>query len=288
MRVNINGKIYSKDDACISVYDNGFLYGDGVFEGICFSNKKIFKLTEHIVRLYESAQTILLTIPKKQQELIEEVKKTVRESTLADGYIRLIVTRGKGNLGLNPFVCKNPQIIIIVDQLALYPDSLYEKGLTLITSASPRNFAEALSPRVKHMNYLNNIMAQADAVNAGADEALLLNTAGYVSECSGDNIFIVKDNVLYTPNTSSGILKGITRDLVIELAQKNGLDMHEVLMSRHDIYNADECFLTGTAAKVVPAVKLDWRIIGTGKPGPITKRFIEQFNALVKTAGEPV
>ena len=288
MRVNINGKIYSKDDACISVYDSGFLYGDGVFEGICFSNKKIFKLTEHIVRLYESAQTILLTIPKKQQELIEEVKKTVRESTLADGYIRLIVTRGKGNLGLNPFVCKNPQIIIIVDQLALYPDSLYEKGLTLITSASPRNFAEALSPRVKHMNYLNNIMAQADAVNAGADEALLLNTAGYVSECSGDNIFIVKDNVLYTPNTSSGILKGITRDLVIELAQKNGLDMHVVLMSRHDIYNADECFLTGTAAKVVPAVKLDWRIIGTGKPGPITKRFIEQFNALVKTAGEPV
>ncbi|MFC2149860.1 aminotransferase class IV, partial [Candidatus Auribacterota bacterium] len=199
MKVYINGKFYSREDAKVSVFDSSFLYGDGVFEGICFYNKRIFKLSEHIDRLYESAKTINHKIPIDRDKMNADVKRTVRESGLTNGYIRLIATRGNGRLGLNPFICKDPKVIIIADKIELYPPELYKKGLTLITSATRRNHSEAVNPRVKSMNYLNNIMAQMEAINAGADEALMLNNEGYVAECSGDNIFIVKGNTLYTP-----------------------------------------------------------------------------------------
>ncbi|HRZ86998.1 MAG TPA: branched-chain-amino-acid transaminase [bacterium] len=288
MKIYINGKFYSKEDAKISVYDHGLLYGDGVFEGITFYNGKIFRLAQHIRRLYESAQTIMLKIPLSFGKMIEDVKKTVELSGLKNGYIRLIVTRGEGNLGLNPFTCQQPQVIIIADKIALYPKELYATGLNVITVPTLRTPSEAMSPRVKSLNYLNNIMAKMEAINAGADEALMLNANGFVAECAGDNIFTVKDNAVYTPGPSAGILKGVTRDAVIELAEKNGLMVYEIDMSRHDIYNADECFLTGSAAEIVPVIKLDGRTIGSGKPGPVTKTLLEQFKKLIETEPEVV
>lgn len=288
MKIYINGKLFSREDAKISVFDHGLLYGDGVFEGITFYNGRVFRLIQHIKRLYESAQTIALKIPMSVGKMIEEVKKTVEANELKNGYIRLLVTRGAGKLGLNPFTCETPSIIIIVDKLSLYPQALYETGLNVMTTATVRTPDVSLSPRVKSMNYLNNIMARIESLTAGADEALMLNTNGFVAECAGDNIFTIKEHALYTPSVSSGILRGITRDAVIELAEKNGMSVFEIEMTRHDIFNAEECFLTGSAAEIIPVVKLDGRAIGNGKPGTVTKMLMAQFKKLIENEAEIV
>lgn len=288
MKIYINGKYFSKRDAKVSVFDHGLLYGDGVFEGIRIYNGRVFKLEEHIERLFESAKSIMLTIPLTAKEIIKATVSTVRVNKLRDGYIRLVVTRGMGTLGLNPFTCKESQVIIIADKIALYPRKVYQEGLSLITVATLRNKAEAVNPRIKSLNYLNNILAKIEAINAGAVEAIMFNSFGFVSECTGDNIFIVKKDVVYTPSLYMGVLEGITRDTVIELAKDRGYAVKQIVMNRHDIYNADECFLTGTAAEIVPVVKVDGREIGSAEPGIITQRLIKAFKDLTKTDGVPV
>lgn len=288
MKVYINGKFYPKRDAKISVFDHGLLYGDGVFEGVRVYNGRIFKLDEHLERLYESAKAIMLEIPVSYEKLRKDVINTVRVNKMRNAYIRLVVTRGVGTLGLNPFVCKDPQIIIIVDKISLYPKEMYEKGLTVITVATVRNAAEAVNPRIKSLNYLNNVLAKIEALNAGVPEAIMFNSFGFVSECTGDNIFTVKKGIVYTPSLYMGVLRGITRDTVIELAKGLGYEVKQIVMNRHDIYNADECFLTGTAAEIVPVVKVDGRVIGTGKPGPVTARLIMAFKELTKKVGVKV
>jgi branched-chain amino acid aminotransferase len=281
-RIYINGKLYDKADAKISVYDHGLLYGDGVFEGIRLYNGKIFRLTEHLNRLYEGARSIKLEIPLSREQMEDALKSTVKANEKRDGYIRLVVTRGAGYLGLDPRKASNPQVIIIVDDIALYPPELYENGLEIMTVSTIRNHPNALNPRIKSLNYLNNILAQIEAVQAGCFEALMLNHKGEVAECTGDNIFLAKRGVLRTPSTDAGILEGITRGAVIELARRANLPVQEVALTRYDVYTADECFLTGTAAEVVPVVKCDGRPIGTGKPGPLTKQLREQFLRLVR------
>jgi len=281
-RIYINGKLFDRADAKISVYDHGLLYGDGVFEGIRIYSAKIFRLREHITRLYEGARSIKLEIPLNREQMEDAVKSTVQANNKRDGYIRLVVTRGAGYLGLDPRKASNPQVIIIVDDIALYPPELYENGLEIMTVSTIRNHPNALNPRIKSLNYLNNIMAQIEAVQAGCFEALMLNHKGEVAECTGDNIFVVKRGVLRTPPTDAGILEGITRNAVIELARGANVSVQEVALTRHDIYAADECFLTGTAAEVVPVVNCDGRLIGTGKPGPLTKQLREQFQRLVR------
>lgn len=281
-RVYINGKLYDKADAKISVYDHGLLYGDGVFEGIRIYNGKVFRLREHLQRLYDGARSIRLEIPLSREEMEEAVKNTVQANNKRDGYIRLVVTRGAGYLGLDPRKAGNPQVIIIVDDIALYPPELYENGLEIVTVSTIRNHPNALNPRIKSLNYLNNIMAQIEAVQAGCFEALMLNHKGEVAECTGDNVFVAKRGILRTPPTDAGILEGITRDAVIELARGANITVQETALTRYDVYSADECFLTGTAAEVVPVVKCDGRPIGTGKPGPLTKQLREQFQRLVR------
>jgi branched-chain amino acid aminotransferase len=281
-RIYINGKLYDKADAKISVYDHGLLYGDGVFEGIRIYNGKVFRLREHLNRLYDGARSIRLEIPLNREQMDEAVKSTVQANNKRDGYIRLVVTRGAGYLGLDPRKASNPQVIIIVDDIALYPPELYENGLEIVTVSTIRNHPNSLNPRIKSLNYLNNIMAQIEAVQAGCFEALMLNHKGEVAECTGDNIFVAKHGVLRTPPTSAGILEGITRDAVIELARAANIPVQEEDLTRYDVYAADECFLTGTAAEVVPVVKCDGRLIGTGKPGPLTKQLREQFQRLVR------
>jgi branched-chain amino acid aminotransferase len=281
-KVYINGKLYDKADAKISVYDHGLLYGDGVFEGIRVYSGKVFRLREHVDRLYESARSIRLEIPMSREQMVEAVLSTVQANEKRDGYIRLVVTRGAGYLGLDPRKASNPQIIIIVDDITLYPPELYEHGMEIVTVATIRNHPDAVNPRVKSLNYLNNIMAQIEAVQAGCFEALMLNHKGEVAECTGDNIFLVKHGLLRTPPINAGILEGITRNAVIELAQQAGLTVQEIPLTRHDVYTADECFLTGTAAEVVPVVKCDSRPIGTGRPGPITKQLRERFHELIR------
>jgi branched-chain amino acid aminotransferase len=281
-RIYINGKLYDKADAKVSVYDHGLLYGDGVFEGIRVYGGKIFRLREHLNRLYDGARSIRLEIPLNREQMEDAVKSTVEANDKRDGYIRLVVTRGAGYLGLDPRKASNPQIIIIVDDIALYPPELYENGLEIATVSTIRNHPNALNPRIKSLNYLNNIMAQIEAVQAGCFEALMLNHKGEVAECTGDNIFIVKRGILKTPPTDAGILEGITRGAVLELARRANDAVQEVSLTRYDIYTADECFLTGTAAEVVPVVKCDGRVIGTGKPGPRTKQLREQFQRLVR------
>jgi len=281
-KVYINGKLYDKNEAKVSVYDHGFLYGDGVFEGIRIYGGKVFRLPEHVERLYESARHIWLEIPLPREQLTQAVLDTVKANNKHDGYIRLIVSRGDGGLGLDPRKCKEPQIIIIVDDISLYPKEFYDNGLEIITASTIRNHHNALNPRIKSLNYLNNILAKIEAVRAGCHEAIMLNHNGEVAECTGDNIFLVKHGKLRTPHISAGILEGITRNAVIELAGAADIPVEELTLTRHDVYAADECFLTGTAAEVIPVVKCDGRVIGSGKPGPITRQLRERFQHLVR------
>jgi len=284
LKVYIGGKLYDKADAKISVYDHGLLYGDGVFEGIRSYAGRVFRLKEHVDRLYESALSIHLQIPISREEMARAVVDTLAANKLIDAYIRVVVTRGAGSLGLDPRKTTDPQIIIITDAISLYPPELYEHGLKIVTAGTMRNHPSALNPRIKSLNYLNNIMAKVEGTNAGCLEALMLNHKGEVAECTGDNIFIVRKGALHTPPIDAGILEGITRDAVIELARGAGLTVHERTMDRHDVYTADECFLTGTAAEVIPVVECDGRAIGTGKPGPVTKDLLQRFHKLVREA----
>jgi branched-chain amino acid aminotransferase len=281
-RIYINGKLYDKADAKISVYDHGFLYGDGVFEGIRVYEGKVFRLREHIDRLYDSARSIYLEIPMSREQMTEAVLETVRANNKRNGYIRLVVTRGAGYLGLDPRKTTDPQVIIIVDDITMYPPELYDNGMEIVTASTIRNHPNAVNPRIKSLNYLNNIMAKVEGVRAGAMEALMLNHKGEVAECTGDNIFLVKQGILKTPSTDAGILEGITRNAILELARAADIPTQEIALTRHDVYAADECFLTGTAAEVIPVVKCDGRPIGNGKPGPITRQLRERFVQLIK------
>ncbi len=286
-KVYIGGKLYDKADAKISVFDHGLLYGDGVFEGIRAYSGRVFRLEAHVERLYESARAIWLEIPMTRDDLARAVVDTVRANNLRDAYIRLVVTRGAGSLGLDPRKTTDPQVIVIADSIQLYPPELYDHGLKIVTAGTIRNHPAALNPRVKSLNYLNNILAKIEGTNAGCLEALMLNHKGHVAECTGDNIFVVKKNELHTPSIDSGILDGITRQAVIELAQDSGVPVIERTMDRHDVYTADECFLTGTAAEVIPVVECDARPIGVGRPGPVTKDLHRRFHALVRGESAP-
>ncbi|MCM8795370.1 MAG: branched-chain-amino-acid transaminase [Candidatus Omnitrophica bacterium] len=286
MKVYINGKFYAKEEAKISVFDHGLLYGDGVFEGIRSYNRLVFKLKEHIDRLFESAQSIMLDIPLSKEQLIKAVIQTLKENNLDDAYIRVVVTRGEGDLGLDPRKCKgNATVIIIADRIVLYPQKFYKNGLEIITVPTVRNLPEALNPQIKSLNYLNNILAKIEAINAGYEEAIMLDALGYVAECTGDNIFIVKRQQLYTPPQCMGTLRGITRDVVLEIARKNKIPVHEHVITRHEVYISDECFLTGTAAEIIPVVKVDGRRIGTGRPGKLTLYLMKKFRELTKKEG---
>jgi branched-chain amino acid aminotransferase len=264
------------------VYDHGLLYGDGVFEGIRVYGGVVFLLKEHVERLYESARAIRLEIPLSQTDMIAAVNQTVKANGIGDGYVRLVVTRGAGSLGLDIRKTADPQVIIIADTITLYPDEIYQNGMKLVTASTIRNHPSALNPRIKSLNYLNNIMAKIEGTDAGSVEALMLNHKGEVSECTGDNIFIVKNGVLKTPPPDAGILEGITRRTVIGLAQEAKVPFQEVSLTRHDIYVAEECFLTGTAAEVIAVVSLDGRPIGTGKPGPITQDLLNRFRKFTR------
>jgi branched-chain amino acid aminotransferase len=282
LKIFINGKFHEKEDAKISVYDHGLLYGDGVFEGLRSYSGNVFRLAEHLRRLWDSAKAIRLEIPLSTAEMEKAIYETLRLNKLEDAYIRLVVTRGAGSLGLDPNRTSDPQVIIITDLISLYSEELYRNGLEIITASTQRNHPAALSPRIKSLNYLNNIMAKVEGLQAGCSEALMLNHKGEVAECTGDNIFLVRDGVLLTPPNDAGILEGITRQAVIELAEAAGITVREIALTRHDVYVADECFLTGTAAEVIPVVKVDSRAIGSGKPGPITQRLREQFHKLAR------
>ena len=283
LKININGELVDKEDAKISVYDHGLLYGDGVFEGIRSYSGKVFRLDEHLDRLWDSAKAICLQIPWTKQEMADKIKETLQVNGIEDGYIRLIITRGIGDLGLDPNKCPTPQIIIIADKIALYPPELYEKGLEIITVSTARNHPAALSPRIKSLNYLNNILAKIEGLQAGCIEALMLNHKGEVSECTGDNIFLIRNGRLMTPPIDAGILEGVTRNVVMELGRQSGIEVVEMALTRHDVYVADECFLTGSAAEIVPVIKVDNRPIGEGHPGPMTKSLIEQFRTLTRS-----
>lgn len=281
-KVYINGKLYDKADAKISVYDHGLLYGDGVFEGIRIYDGKVFRLKEHVDRLFESARAIRLEIPMTREQMVEAILATVKANNKQNGYIRPLVTRGAGYLGLDPRKTSDPQVIIIVDDISLYPQELYENGLEIATVATIRNHPAAVNPRIKSLNYLNNILAKIEGIQAGCLESLMLNHKGEIAECSGDNIFLVKNGTLKTPSIDAGILEGITRNAVLDLAKKAGIPTQELALTRHDVFTADECFLTGTAAEIIPVVKCDARVIGTGKPGPITKQLREAFQRLTR------
>ena len=288
MKIYIDGKYYDEKSAKVSVFDHGLLYGDGVFEGIRAYNGRVFKLKEHIDRLFSSAKAILLNIPMSHAEVTETVLETCRRNKIRDGYIRLVVTRGAGGLGLNPYKCKRASLIVIADKIQLYPPKLYERGLDIITVPTTRNLHSALNPAIKSLNYLNNILAKIEAINSGCEEAIMLNAEGFVAECTGDNIFIGKENQLLTPPLSAGALYGITRSVVIELAREAGLVVSEPNLTRYDLFNADECFLTGTGAEVIAVVKIDGRVIGSGRPGPVTKSLVEEYKTLTKSSGEPI
>jgi branched-chain amino acid aminotransferase len=282
LKVYIGGKLYDKADAKISVYDHGLLYGDGVFEGIRSYSGRVFRLEQHLDRLYDSARAIHLQVPMAKAELARAIQDTLAVNQLSDAYIRLIVTRGVGSLGLDPRKTTDPQVIIITDSISLYPPELYAHGLKIVTAGTMRNHPAALNPRIKSLNYLNSILAKVEGTNAGCLEALMLNHKGEVAECTGDNIFAVRRGELHTPSLASGILEGITRDAVIELARAAGIVVVERAMDRYDIYTAEECFLTGTAAEVIPVVECDGRPIGTGQPGPMTLDLLRRFHALVR------
>ncbi len=280
--VYLDGNLVPHEKATVHVYDHGFLYGDGVFEGLRIYSNKVFKLKEHLDRLYESANHICLQIPLSLEAMTEAVNKTVAANTLADGYIRLVVTRGVGNLGLDPRSCAKPSVIIIVDSISLYPKEMYEQGMEIVTASTIRNHLNALNPRIKSLNYLNNILAKLEAIRAGVPEALMLNQNGEIAECTADNIFLIKHGRVLTPHINAGILEGITRGTVIELAKKLAIPVDETTLTRHDLYAAEECFLTGSGAEIIPVTKCDNRVIGGGKPGPISKKLIEAFFKLVR------
>ena len=286
--VYLNGKLVEADKASISVFDHGLLYGDGIFEGIRAYNKRIFKLDEHVERLYNSAKIIMLDIPISKEEFKRAIIETCKANNIVNGYIRPVVTRGAGTLGLSPWLCSNPNIFIIADTIQLYPKEMYDNGLAVVTVATRRNLTEAVNPMIKSLNYLNNIMAKIEGKIAGVEEVIMLNQEGYVAECSGDNIFIIKNNKIYTPPIVVGALPGITQATVVELAEKEGYPVIEKLFSRAEMYIADEVFLTGTAAEVVPVVKIDGRIIGDGTPGKITKTLIDRFKKYVVETGVPI
>lgn len=288
MKIYLDGKYFSKQDAKISVFDHGLLYGDGIFEGIRAYNGRVFMLKEHIDRLFSSAKAIMLKIPMTHRQVMAAVVETCRQNRLRDAYIRLVVTRGVGTLGLNPNRCEKPSVIIIAGNITLYPAKLYEQGMEIMTVPTTRNLHSALNPAIKSLNYLNNILAKIEANNVKCEEAILLNSEGYVAECTGDNLFIVKDGQLLTPPLSAGALYGITRRVVLDLAVESGIKVGEPNLTRYDLFNADECFLTGTAAEAVPVVKIDGRTIGTGKPGKVTRALVEKFRALTKVSGEPI
>ena len=281
-QVFIDGKLVPKEDAKVSVFDHGLLYGDGVFEGIRVYGGNVFLLIEHVERLYESALAIRLEIPMSQAEMADAVNQTVKANGIDDGYVRLVVTRGSGTLGLDIRKTSNPVVIVIADTIAMYPEEMYENGMSIVTASTIRNHSAALSPRIKSLNYLNNILAKIEGTDAGCLEALMLNSKGEVAECTGDNIFIVKNGVLRTPPIDAGILEGITRNTVIQLAEEGGYKVEQVTMTRYDIYTADECFLTGTAAEVIAIVGLDGRTIGEGKPGTVTRDLLERFRAFTR------
>ncbi len=281
-KVYINGKLFEKSEARISVFDHGLLYGDGVFEGIRSYSGRVFRLTQHVDRLYESARAIHLEIPIPRAAMADAVVQTLAANKLTDAYIRVVVTRGAGSLGLDPRKTTDPQIIIITDKIALYPPELYEHGLKIVTAATTRNHPNAVNPRIKSLNYLNNILAKIEATQAGCLEALMLNHKGELAECTGDNVFVVQHGTIHTPSIDSGILEGITRASVIDLAREAGYPVIERTMDRLDVFKADECFLTGTAAELIPVIECDGRIIGDGKPGPITRELLKRFQALVR------
>jgi len=281
-KVYINGKLFDKSEAKVSVFDHGLLYGDGVFEGIRAYSGRVFRLQQHVDRLYESAKGIHLEIPMTRAAMADAIKQTLATNKLVDAYIRVVVTRGAGSLGLDPRRTTDPQVIIITDKIALYPPELYEHGLKIITAATTRNHPNAVNPRIKSLNYLNNIMGKIEATQAGCLEALMLNHKGELAECTGDNVFVVQHGRIHTPSIDSGILEGITRAAVIELARGAGYDVIERTMDRLDVFKAEECFLTGTAAELIPVVECDGRVIGDGRPGPITRELRERFHALVR------
>ena len=288
MHIYIDGEFSPESEAKVSVFDHGLLYGDGVFEGIRFYDGRVFRLEEHIGRLYKSAAAICMTIPLDRAAMTEALLETIRRNGLQDGYIRLVVTRGKGNLGLSPEHCPKPTVIIIAAKITLYPPESYENGLKVVTCSTRRIAHGALSPMVKSLNYLNNIMAKIEATHAGAGEGLMLNEQGMVAECTGDNIFTVSGGRIFTPPISSGALEGVTREVAIVIAREMGIEVSEPQMTRYDIYTADECFLTGTAAEIIPAVELDRRPIGSGKPGPVTRRLIARYRELTRTEGTAI
>ncbi|MGD0769709.1 MAG: branched-chain-amino-acid transaminase [Tepidisphaeraceae bacterium] len=282
LKIWIDGKFYDKEDAKISVYDHGLLYGDGVFEGIRVYRGRIFECEAHLRRLFDSARAIRLAPPRTAEQLKAAMEETVRINNFSDCYIRLVITRGVGYLGLNPNRCPTPTVFIITDTIELYPPQMYDKGMSIITSSVVRTHPNSLSPRIKSLNYLNNILAKIEAADADVPEAVLLNQEGNVAECTGDNIFIVRMGKVQTPATADGILEGVTRHVMIELCQKLSIPCVEKSLQRHDLYIADECFLTGTAAEVVPVTRIDGRPIGAGTPGPITRRLMEAFHKHVK------
>src|SRR5438876_6390914 len=287
-KIYIDGKFYSEANAKVSVFDHGLLYGDGIFEGIRFYNGRVFRLEEHLARLWDSARSICLEIPMSMRETTDALLETIRQNDLREGYIRLLVTRGVGNLGLNPEQCKRPSVIIIATTVTLYPESVYQSGLTVVTCATRRTNPGALNPAVKSLNYLNNVMARIEGSLAGADEALMLNDAGNVAECTADNVFMIKRGQIFTPPITAGALRGITRSIVFEIVAEIGIKITEADITRHDIFVADECFLTGTAAEIIPVVKADGRLIGNGKPGPITARTIARFREITRETGTPI
>ncbi|MBC2596366.1 branched-chain-amino-acid transaminase [Ruficoccus amylovorans] len=285
MKIYINGKFYGRDEAKVSVFDHGFLYGDGIFEGIRVYGSNVFELDEHLKRLEYSAKAIMLEMPWTRQEVSDAVCETCRQSGVTDGYIRLIVTRGAGALGLSPKTCHDPQLIIIADQIQLYAPEVYENGLKIITSATRRNSPAALPPMVKSLNYLNNILAKIEASNLGYQEAIMLNNEGYVAECTGDNIFVLQGGKLYTPPVSSGSLTGITRQVVVNIAAELGVPLVETALTRYDLWVAEEMFLTGSAAEIIGVVEVDHRKISNGKPGPVTGKFLQAFRERVTRDG---
>lgn len=288
LQIYIDGVYYPKETASVSVYDHGLLYGDGIFEGIRAYAGRVFRLEEHLERLYQSARSLLIDIPLSIEEMTETVLETLRRNELRDAYIRLVVTRGRGDLGLDPRKCPKASVVIIADVIKLYPRETYEEGLRLMIASTRKNSPDALSPRIKSLNYLNNILAKMEAINAGCAEAVMLDRHGYLTECTSENIFLIRKGVLYTPTAVVGILEGITRSVVMELAQTLGHQVQMAFLTTHDLYVSDECFVTGTGAEIIPVVSLCGREIGSGKPGPITKKLLSRFRELTQTEGTEI